>query len=197
MKIERVRLYRSSSLPRIPLLITESAEEFERLRTDIEQEIKPLGIIEQIYVSDVIYIVWDIMRLRRCKDVIVNTGFPDAIKRLLDRHYENSEIAGELEDLACGWFTEPKAKKRVAELLGQFQLDELAIEAEAMREMSPDLERLDGMLSSLESRRDKALDRVAAYRDYLGHQLRQCTDRLIEGKPVPALLDDPGKKSAA
>ena len=36
-------------LPKLPLLITESAEEFDALRDAFEREIKPQGIIEQLY----------------------------------------------------------------------------------------------------------------------------------------------------
>src|SRR5262245_29029449 len=39
-------------LPRAPLLITESDSEFDALRNAFEQEIKPRGIIEQMYVHD-------------------------------------------------------------------------------------------------------------------------------------------------
>ena len=58
-------------LPKSPLLITESAEEFDALRDAFEREIKPQGIIEQMYVDDHSSIVWEILRLRRC-----NTSSP-------------------------------------------------------------------------------------------------------------------------
>ena len=54
-------------LPKPPLLITESASEFEALREALEREIKPRGIIEQTYVADIGCIAWEIQRLRRCK----------------------------------------------------------------------------------------------------------------------------------
>ena len=54
-------------LPKSPLLITETADEFEALRDAFEREIKPRGIIEQMYVHDICSIVWEILRLRRCK----------------------------------------------------------------------------------------------------------------------------------
>jgi hypothetical protein len=40
-------------LPKSPLLITESADEFDALRDAFEREIKPRGIIEQMYVHDI------------------------------------------------------------------------------------------------------------------------------------------------
>ena len=42
-------------LPKLPLLITESAEEFDALRDACEREIKPRGIIEQMYVHDICF----------------------------------------------------------------------------------------------------------------------------------------------
>src|SRR5262249_61547487 len=63
-------------------------------------------------------------------------------------------------------------------------IDESAIEAEAVRRSSSDLELLDRMLTSLESRRDKALGCVAEYRVSLAHQLRESANRLIDGKGV-------------
>jgi hypothetical protein len=58
-------------LPKSPLLITESADDFDALRNAFEQEIKPRGIIEQMYVNDISSIVWEILRLRRCKAIII------------------------------------------------------------------------------------------------------------------------------
>jgi hypothetical protein len=64
-----------------PLLMSESADEFASLRTALELEIKPKGIVEQIYVDDIAAIVWEIRRLRRCKTSIINTGFRAAFGR--------------------------------------------------------------------------------------------------------------------
>ena len=70
-------------LPKSPLLITESADEFDALRDAFEREIKPRGIIEQMYVHDICSIVWEILRLRRCKVVIINVAFSRALEDLL------------------------------------------------------------------------------------------------------------------
>jgi hypothetical protein len=70
-------------LPKLPLLITESAEEFDALRDAFEREIKPQGIIDQMYVHDICSIVWEILRFRRCKAVIINTAFRSALGNLL------------------------------------------------------------------------------------------------------------------
>src|SRR5262245_63234908 len=70
-------------LPKLPLLISESADEFDALRDAFEREIKPRGVIEQMYVHDISSIVWEILRLRRCKVVIINSAFGSALEGLL------------------------------------------------------------------------------------------------------------------
>jgi hypothetical protein len=189
-------------LPKLPLLITESADEFDALRDAFKQEIKPRGIIEQMYVHDICAIVWEILRLRRCKVIIINSAFRSALQNLLKQllrlpgQYEY-QVEGEAEALAHSWFTDQEAKKQVSEILNRFDLDESAIEAEAIRRSSSDLELLDRMLTSLESRRDKALGCVAQYRASLAHQLRENSDRIIDGKGVLRLEDAASERSTA
>ena len=189
-------------LPKLPLLITESADEFDALRDAFKQEIKPRGIIEQMYVHDICAIVWEILRLRRCKVIIINSAFRSALQNLLKQlsrlpgQYEY-QVEGEAEALAHSWFTDQEAKKQVSEILSRFDLDESAIEAEAIRRSSSDLELLDRMLTSLESRRDKALGCVAQYRASLAHQLRENSDRIIDGKDVRRLEDAVNERSTA
>jgi hypothetical protein len=189
-------------LPKSPLLITESADEFDALRDAFEQEIKPRGIIEQMYVHDISSIVWEILRLQRCKVVIINAAFRRALENLLEQllrqaNEDEFDVEDEAQALAQAWFTDQEAKKQVSELLSRVKLDESAIEAEAIRRSSSDLELLDRMLISLESRRNKALGCVAEYRASLGHQLRESADRIIDGKGVLRLEDAASTRSTA
>jgi hypothetical protein len=189
-------------LPKLPLLITESADEFDALRDAFKQEIKPRGIIEQMYVHDISSIVWEILRLRRCKVVIINSAFRSALEHLLPQLLRQPgqhgyDVEDEAQTLAHAWFTDQEAKKQVSEILSRFDLDESAIEAEAIRRSSSDLELLDRMLTSLESRRNKAFGCVAEYRVSLGQQLRDSADRVIDGKGVLQLEDAASKRSTA
>src|SRR6516225_3196275 len=187
-------------LPKLPLLITEAADEFDALRDAFEQEIKPRGIIEHMYVHDISSIVWEILRLRRCKVVIINSAFRSALQDLLKQvlrqpgQYEH-HVEGEAQILAQSWFTDQEAKKQVSEILSGFDLDESAIEAEAITRSSSDLEVLDRMLTSLESRRNKALGCVAEYRASLAHQLQESADRIIDGKGVLRFEDAASERS--
>jgi hypothetical protein len=53
------------------------------------------------------------------------------------------------------------------------------------------------MLTSLESRRDKALGCAAEYRTRLAQQLRESADRIIDGKDVLRLEQASGKRPTA
>src|SRR5215468_673482 len=188
-------------LPKLPLLITESAEEFDALRDAFEREIKPRGIIERMYVHDICSIVWEILRLRRCKAVIINSAFRRALEDLLVQLRQPGQQDFEARDparkLAHAWFTDKEAQKQVSETLRRFDLDESAIEAEAIGKSSSELELLDRMLTSLESRRNKALGCVAEYRASLAHQLRESAERIIDGKGVLRLEDAASERPTA
>ena len=188
-------------LLKLPLLTSESADEFDALRDAFEREIKPRGIIEQMYVHDISAIVWEILRLRRCKVIIINSAFRSALENLLVQlrqpGQQDFQARDPARELAQAWFTDQDAKKQVSEILAGFDLDESAIEAEAIRRSSSDLELLDRMLTSLESRRNKALGCVAEYSASLAHQLRESAERIIDGKGVLRLEDAASERSTA
>jgi hypothetical protein len=113
------------------------------------------------------------------------------------QYARSTHLENQAEALAHAWFTDKEAQKQVSETLGRFDLDESAIEAEAIRRSSADLEVLDRMLSSLESRRNKALGCVTEYRASLAHQLRESADRIIDGKDVLRLEHPSSKRPTA
>jgi hypothetical protein len=151
---------------------------------------RPRGILEQMYLEEIAYLIWEVLRLRRCRAGIINAVFHTALRNILEQcpgapaPYDLSELGAEPKDdkLAREWFTDPSAKKEVAEVLGSFQLDEAAIEGEAIRKSADDLERIDRLMSSAEARRDKALVCIAQYRGDFGALLRDSSNRLVGEK---------------
>jgi hypothetical protein len=189
-------------LPPPGLLITESAAEFDSVRRALEQEIRPRGIIEKMYVADISSILWEILRLRRCKTAIINMGYRTALEHLLYHLLQKQNdfscnVRDQAEALALNWFTDEAVKKQVVILLAQFGLEEFAIEAEAMRRSLPELALIERTLSSLESRREKTLRSIGQYRQTLGRQLREASDRMIEAKGIIPLVGGAHERSAA
>src|SRR5436189_6300643 len=122
------------------LLLSESADEFNSLAAALAEEIKPRGIIEQMHVAETTKLVWETLRLHRCKAAMINTAFHPGVANLLQRLWnEPGEPTPyeESQELAFAWSTDPKAKEKVAEILCRFQLDETAIEAEAIKSLIP------------------------------------------------------------
>ncbi len=183
-------------LPKTPLLMSESEDEFEALRSDLVEEIKPRGIIEHMCVADIAEIVWESRRLHRCKAVMINMHYSAALKSLLCDVLELEGDEYRYAVLAQAWFTDKKAKKEVAEILRRFHLDESAIEAQAIRSLASELEILDKRLMSLEARRNRAIRNIAEYRESFARKVREGSGRIIEGDSVMRLENPTGQKSA-
>ena len=193
------KTYQSSSamLRGTPLLITESKAEFDRVRDALNEEIKPRGILEQMYVEDIAYLSWEVLRLRCSKVAIVNLAFRAALKDLITQLLREPgqqiyELGVQSDELARDWFSDHNVKKQIGDLLREFELDESAIEAEAIRRSADDLERIDRLMASAEARRDKALVCVAQYRSDFGALLRDSSNQLIK-KEAPRLERDLSK----
>src|SRR5262249_36883571 len=73
-----------SLLTKPPLLRTESEQEFNQLLSGLKAETQPQGLIENMYVADTANIIWDILRLRRCKMTILNMAFQQSLRALID-----------------------------------------------------------------------------------------------------------------
>jgi hypothetical protein len=181
---------RTSSRPPI-LLRNEKVEDFESLHEQLKQEIQPRGFIEEMYVGDIAALVWDIMRLRRLKAGILNNAYQKALKNILsqlfydpDKNAQDNTHRIKADKLACKWFTSSEAKEEVAKLLGQRQLDQDSIVAEAFRLTAPELERIDRMMTLSEVRRERALGSIADYRLTLAKDLEQRSSRILENDAV-------------
>jgi hypothetical protein len=166
----------SGIIPLVPLLITESDEEFNRIRQALYDETKPNGVIEEMYVEELAENIWQILRLRRCKAGIINLAFHDSSAKILKKFMETGP------DVARDWISVPKLAQKVENRLAEFKLDSSVVIADAINVKSPDLEKIDNLIVSFETRRDKVLLRVAHYRGELGYLLRNAAHQLIEGK---------------
>lgn len=197
------------SKSKLALLPSESAPEFESLRAKLIGEIKPEGVIEEIYVGEVAYFVWETIRLRRIRVGIIQNAIPAALKAILDQLFADPTIDPEQRTmnrmkaqmetrvLSVAWLNDSEAQNKVVERLGKFGFDESAIEAEAFRMFCSDLERVDKMLTMAESRRDRALRFIADYRQDLAQRIRGSVDRLLETDDgLPLLPSDESPATA-
>lgn len=190
-----------------PLLKTESPAEFQALRQDFRRDVRPHGIIEEMYVDEVVNIVWEMMRLRRCKTAMINAEVHAALVKLLTSAVIDYQICTEeddepyteddVEQLADAWFKDASGRDDVLRLLQLMNLDEMAIEVEVFRQTNEEVEAIDKILTALEVRRDRLLGMIGAYRESLAHVLCRTGNRLIEqeAKRLP-ILSNAGLKTA-
>jgi hypothetical protein len=166
-----------------PLLFGESAEQFEYLHAELEQEIKPKGIIEKIYLNDVLALMWEILRLRRIKTNMICNARLVAIEMILLRI--DPSLGREARELAYAWLEGSNGKTLVQHLLRQTRLGEDAIDAEAFKRVFPDVLQVDNMLKSMEARFSKTLRRIAEYRKSLALQIQSKADQILVTNDVP------------
>jgi hypothetical protein len=175
------------------LLRSESKEEYAKLHEELSQEIQPRGIIERRFVDDIAYLIWEIMRLRRMKTAIINNAYLSALENILSQILLPPTLLGTLlaregaVQLAYDWSFLEETKERVSALLKEAGLDESAVEAEAFRLRLSDVEKIDRLLTSAESRRDKALRSVALYQESLAKKLQQSSERILAADAVPGI----------
>jgi hypothetical protein len=187
------------ALPTSPVLMNESADDLDRVRETLNNEIKPRGIIEQLYLLDYAELTFEILRLRRWKTAILNAHFVPALetvfRQLLDQSgYDPGDASATAKDIAQRWFANKEVRKYGARLLRQYGLDKSAIEAEAFRKSADDIELIDKLLASAESRRNKIIREIATYRGGLAQQLEKSANRIIEAE---VLTHDDAVKNAA
>ncbi len=81
-----------------PLLLRSECEhEFDELLHALSGEIQPRGIVENLYVEEIAGIIWEILRLRRCKVTIMNMSFEKVLHKLISSHLKMRRPAREEE----------------------------------------------------------------------------------------------------
>ena len=75
-------------------------------------------------------------------------------------------------------------------MLKKYGLDQSAIEAEAFRQSSSDVMRLEQILASATTRRERALYMIRDYRDSLADRLRRKADEVLENGKVLRLQNN-------
>jgi hypothetical protein len=167
-----------------PVLRSESADEYTSLHKQLIEEIRPQGPIEAVYVEEITNLIWTIQRHRNCKVSVIHLMLRRALESILNQLLTVREKI-KIQGLVHRWFEDEAGKQEVSEILKQFGLDESAIEAEAIKLASDQLEWLDKNLVSASSRLDKSLRFVKSYRVGFADDVRRQTDRLLMADVTP------------
>jgi hypothetical protein len=153
-----------------PLIEGEDAGAYDELLVRISTAVRPADIFEEIWVRDIVDLVWEAFRLRRLKACLMTAGARKALAQGL------APVVGwsQAEGLARSWAArEPGA---VAAVEGHLATAGIGLEGVAAQGLCIQLdyvERIERMIMAAEARRNAALREIDRHRATLGRQLRQ------------------------
>jgi hypothetical protein len=161
-----------------PVLSNENPEAYNALLLQTAKSVAPIDFIEWIWIYDVVYHTWHILRLRKFKAELVKSGQENVYMA----HCEENNITDGDKIL--------KVKKF-------YQTDDNWTAVAFLNELET-YERIDALLRSAESRRNAALHEIERHRQSFASGLRKASDDIIDGEftephPVPATFGQ-GKK---
>lgn len=152
-----------------PLLEGEDADAYEELNHRVRAAVGPVDVIEEIWVRDIVDLLWETMRLRRLKVAYLQAYAHEGLNELL------KSLVGDIRyNLVLGWRRgETAARREVRVLLRQAGLDEEVIIAETLSLNLYELEQIDRMIMQTEARRNAALREVDRRREAVARRLRE------------------------
>jgi hypothetical protein len=160
-------------LQQLPQLIgDEKTGDYDDLFASISGAVTPADVIEEIFVRDIVDLVWEILRLRRLKTQLLASTVPKALAELLKPYYNDAD------NLAWKWATREKTTvQQMDGLLAGIGLNMDAVLARALAIRLDEFERVDRIIMTMEVRRNAALREIDRHRETLGQQLRRLAQR--------------------
>ena len=140
-----------------PLLEGEDTAAYDELLARISGAVKPADIFEEIWVRDIVDLVWEAFRLRRLKANLMTTVAHKGLRQILEPLMDWADA----RDLTEAWAArECAAIKRVDKLLASAGLTMDAVMAQTLSISLDDVERIDRMIATAEVRRNAILHEV-------------------------------------
>ena len=161
-----------------PLFEGENTAAYDELLARISGAVKPADIFEEIWVRDLVDLVWEALRLRRLKANLMTATAYSGLEQIL------KPLVGFMEEgkLAKAWAARDQgAIKRVDKLLASAGLTMDAVMAQTLSISLDDIERIDRMIATAEVRRNAILREVDRHRTTWGQELRRAAQQAEEG----------------
>lgn len=182
-----------SALTSLPLLDGEISADYENFQIACYSDLKPKGMIENIWVDDFVQYEWEIIRLRRMRTLILQSSRQNALSRLLDSlvpYYEIKLLPR--KQLAYGWSTnDPNAVERVNSILKAHDLSLEAIISEAFKIHIDTFDKIDRLIENCTRRRNAAIRNLDKRRDDLAARMRKLASTVSD----TTFVDVDGKRT--
>ena len=166
------------------ILDSEKLADYEGLSKLIETAIGPRDPIEEIWVRDIVDLVWETHLLRKLKVRSMVAAAPHGLDRALGII---SRDAKERKSFVTGYtLKEQVSVANVALLLGKAGYDASVLEAETYIANLSNLERIDRLIAQTESRRNAILREIDRHRDSVAyHDLRVAEKAKVMDEEAP------------
>jgi hypothetical protein len=161
------------------LLENEDTAAYDEIFARISAVVKPADFLEEIWVRDVVALVWEAFRLRRLKTCLLETAAPRGLTRVFSSFLPHTTV----DKIAAGWARRDGERvKQVEGLLDQTGFTMEHILAETLAARIDDIERIDRMIASAEQRRSAMLREVDRHRASLAARLRLASDEVVQAE---------------
>jgi hypothetical protein len=162
-----------------PLIEGEDTQAYDELLTQISTAVRPADILEDIWVRDIVDLVWERFRLRRLKANLMTASAVQGLAKVLEAFLGPCDA----EDLAKDWAArKPRAIKRVDNILAAAGLTMDAVMAQTLSLKLDDIERIDRMIGLAEARRNAVLREIDRHRETLSQNLRRSVQQVEDGQ---------------
>jgi hypothetical protein len=153
-----------------PLIHGEDGTSYDVILERISADVVPADFVEEIWVRNVVDLVWESIRLRRLKSQLLHAAAHEGLERVL------TPLLGwtRANQLSKTWASgDEQALCEVERLLGRAGLTIDAVMAQTLAARIDDVERIDRMAIVAEARRDAVLREIRSRRAAFGQALRR------------------------
>jgi hypothetical protein len=158
--------------------MAKTTDAYDAFFARVQASVQPNDIFEEIWVRDVVDLVWWAQRLRRLRDNLLVATTQDAIAAVM-----RPIIVNDAYILAAGWaWREPESVEKLQSYLRQTELSMDVVMAQALQIRLNDIERIDGMSMKAEARRNAALREIERHRAALADLLRRATESVRDAE---------------
>ena len=161
-----------------PLVDGEDTEAYNDLLMQVSSAVHPADTVEEILVRDVVDYTWEILRWRRAKISLVKFTMQSDLKLLLSplfrRRSKNQVLPRQLVKLVELWAVGDKfAANELVKRIASANLTTKAVIDRNFLKNIEQIERLEQLITTYESRRNAALREIDRHRAALAQALRE------------------------
>jgi hypothetical protein len=160
-----------------PLIPGENAESYNDLLARISGTLQPSDILEEIWVRDVVDLVWDAFRLRRLKAHLLKAAAHEGMAQLIGPLLDWNLTGQISRRWAIG---HEEAVNTVKTTLAAADMDMDSVMARTLALKIHEIERIDRMTMAAEARRNAVLREIERHRASFARTLRRTVDDVEE-----------------